>query len=73
MALKKEEYPLTWNLDFEDERVLRYLRGETLLLKDEEEEMEGWILVLAGGFPLGWARGKGKTLKNKYYPGWRRM
>ena len=59
------------NLDREDDRVLRYLKGETLALTDGEPDGKGWVLVGVCGFPLGWARGNGRTLKNKYYPGWR--
>ena len=61
------------NLAMEDERVIRYLKGETISLKAGEAAGKGWILVCAGGFGLGWARGNGQNLKNKYYPGWRRQ
>lgn len=71
MALKKEQYPLTVDFSMEDERVLRYLKGETISLAEGETPVKGWCLVCAGGYPLGWAKGAGMTLKNKYYPGWR--
>ncbi|MBS6954837.1 MAG: RsmB/NOP family class I SAM-dependent RNA methyltransferase [Enterocloster asparagiformis] len=71
MALKKEQYPLTVDFSLEDERVIRYLKGETVSLSGGEEPVKGWCLVCAGGYPLGWAKGSGMTLKNKYYPGWR--
>ena len=58
------------DLDRGDQRVIRYLKGETILL-DPGENARGWILVCVDGFPLGWARGNGGSLKNKYYPGWR--
>ena len=54
-----------------DERVIRYLKGETILLKDEEALEKGWVLVCVDGYPIGWAKCTGKSLKNKYYPGWR--
>lgn len=71
MALKKEHFSPCVDLSMEDERVIRYLKGETLTLKSGERPVEGWCLVCAGGFPLGWAKGNKTTLKNKYYPGWR--
>ena len=71
MALKKEEYPVRFDLKTEDDRVIRYLKGETLSLVNGEEPIKGWCLVTVEGFPLGWAKGNGMTLKNKYYAGWR--
>lgn len=65
-------YSDTVNLDIEDGRVMRYLKGETVSLSAEEQRGgTGWCLVCAGGFPLGWAKRQGGSLKNKYYPGWR--
>lgn len=54
----------------EDERVIRYLKGETVMLS-KEEAVTGWCLVCVDGYGLGFAKGMGMTLKNKYYPGWR--
>lgn len=71
MVLKPEEFgqTISWNKD--DERVIRYLKGETISLKEEEGQRKGWCLICVDGFPLGFAKGSGSTLKNKYYPGWR--
>ena len=73
MALRKEEYPYTADFQAEDERVIRYLKGETVALREEEAFWPdgSWILVCTDGFPLGWAKRAGLNLKNKYYPGWR--
>ena len=73
MAINPGEYPWVLNLAMEDERVIRYLKGETISLKAGEAAGKGWILVCADSFGLGWARGNGQNLKNKYYPGWRRQ
>ena len=73
MALKKEQYPVTVDFPMEDERTVRYLKGETVALAEGEGPVKGWCLVCAGGYPLGWAKGAGPVLKNKYYPGWRWM
>ena len=75
MALKKEEYPAVIDFQPEDERAVRYLKGETIAVSSEEEasldSRFSWILVCTGGFPLGWAKRLKGSLKNKYYPGWR--
>ena len=73
MVLKKEQYPVTVDFPMEDERAVRYLKGETIALAEGEGPVKGWCLVCAGGYPLGWAKGAGPVLKNKYYPGWRWM
>lgn len=71
MVLKPEEFPAAVSFSREDERVIRYLKGETLSLLEGEQEVKGWCLICVDGFPLGFAKGNGQTLKNKYYPGWR--
>lgn len=70
MSLKMEEFKSCLDLSKDDERVIRYLKGETLSLK-QEEAGQGWCLVCVDGYPLGFAKKGGITLKNKYYPGWR--
>ena len=54
----------------EDERVMRYLRGETLEITPAEAK-DGWILVTVAGFPLGFGKAKNGNVKNKLLPGWR--
>lgn len=71
MALKAEEFDQTLTWGKSDGRVIRYLKGETVELTKEEGELRGWCLVTVDGFPLGFAKGCGRSLKNKYYPGWR--
>ncbi len=67
MALRKEQVRHVLDLSSSDERVLRYLKGETLTGPFGRD----WYLVLVDGFPLGWAKGSGNLLKNKYLKGWR--
>jgi NOL1/NOP2/sun family putative RNA methylase len=43
-----------------------YLRGETLAC----EAGSGWVLVCAGGWPLGWGKRVQGRLKNHYPHGW---
>lgn len=71
MALRPGDYPRVFRLSHEDERVIRYLKGETLTLRQGEALEKGWHLVCVEDFPLGWAKEDKGRLKNKYYPGWR--
>ncbi len=71
MALKQGEFKQTISWNKSDERVIRYLKGETIFLTEEEGQKKGWCLICVDGHPLGFAKGSGNTLKNKYYPGWR--
>lgn len=82
MCLKKSEFSDVIDFSSGDERVMRYLKGETIALSDKEinnkemsnkkiNDIKGWCLVCVDGFPLGWAKRAGSGLKNKYYPGWR--
>ncbi len=67
MAFKKGDCREEVHLDPEGEAVRRYLGGETI----EAEGKNGWKLICADRYPLGWAKLVGGKLKNKYHPGWR--
>ncbi|WP_312071654.1 RsmB/NOP family class I SAM-dependent RNA methyltransferase [Anaerotignum propionicum] len=67
MGLFKEEVTSVEDFPLGDDRVIRYLKGETV----EADGKEGWILVCVDGFPLGWAKRQGGRLKNKYAVGWK--
>ncbi|MGN0243268.1 MAG: RsmF rRNA methyltransferase first C-terminal domain-containing protein [Lachnospiraceae bacterium] len=69
MALKPEEYTRYHALSYEDERVIKYLKCETIPMGGEK----GYTLVGMEGYPLGWGKVAGGMCKNKYYPGWRWM
>lgn len=72
MCLKKEEYRHTISLPVADERVAKYLKGETIEVDDLVSPKEkGWQLICVEEYPLGWGKLAGGTLKNKYLPGWR--
>ncbi len=74
MALGRCEYPDRVSFDWEDERVLRYLKGESVDAAGAAVcGEEGWCLVCVDEYPLGWAVRRGTALKNKYDPGWRRL
>lgn len=72
LILRDDQWPSVLHLDPEEERISRYLKGETLSLTPEEtEHCQGWTLVCAGRYPLGWGKAVGQLLKNKYPAGWR--
>jgi NOL1/NOP2/fmu family ribosome biogenesis protein len=69
LTWKEQDYQQAVSFAADDERVIRYLKGETLLT---DTAYKGNVLVCVDGFGLGWAQGSGNgTLKNRYYPGWR--
>ena len=73
LALSQDQFPAILNLSSEEERVARYLRGETLLIEDGEAKVKkGWQLVCVDGHPMGFGKLVNQTLKNKYPAGWRR-
>ena len=63
MALHYEDYENRLDLSIDDERVLRYLKCETL--KIEDTKMQGLVLVCADRFPLGFGEVKNGILKNR--------
>lgn len=75
MFLKKEQFPNVLDLSVSDERVIKYLKGETIILTEEEEKIcnDGFCLICVDGFSLGFGKLNHGTMKNKYLPGWRWM
>ncbi len=69
MYIKKDDFPNSLDLSASDDRVIKYLKGETI---DADIE-NGWCLVCVDSYPLGWGKVNNGTLKNKYLPGWRLM
>ena len=58
----------TLALEADAPETLSYLRGESLPCPNE---IRGWTLVLADGYPLGWVKAAGGVLKNHYPKGLR--
>ena len=74
MVLKASEYPYTVSLPVNDERIIKYLKGETIDLPEFSDRVKkGWILFCVDNYPLGWGKYDGYSLKNKYLAGWRWM
>lgn len=73
MALKKNDYENILDMKSDDDRVTRYLKGETISVSEEDDSVDGLVLICVDGFPLGWGKKQGSNIKNKYHSGWRLM
>lgn len=76
LALKPEEFYQSISLSAKDDRIIRYLKGETIELEEEAAKAgfrSGMVLLSVDGYPLGWGKLNQGSLKNKYLPGWRWM
>ena len=75
MFLHENEFPNTLCLPVGDDRVIRYLKGETIELSEAEEKKveDGICLICVDRYPLGFGKNNRGTIKNKYLPGWRWM
>ena len=69
MALTMDDYSNVANLEADDIRVIKYLKGETIDVDGEN----GYVLVCVAGYPLGWGKRTNGSIKNKYLAGWRLM
>ncbi len=69
MAAENENIP-RFSLPVTDERVTRYLKGETILLRADELMEDGRILFQTDSFPLGWLKVNDRKCKNLYPAGW---
>lgn len=84
-ALGAEEWPQRLKLAAGDERIARYLRGESIEFEKSEisagelpsflpkEIDQRTVLVSAAGHPLGFALQNGGILKNRIESGWRML
>ena len=75
MFLKDTQFTNTIKLPVEDDRVIKYLKGETIELKEAEQSVckDGVCLICVENYPLGFGKLSKGTIKNKYLPGWRWM
>lgn len=69
LALEPDAVQRSLDLTAESAEVRAYLGGQTLQHAGEK----GWVLVTVDGFPLGWGKRVGSTVKNHYPKGllWR--
>lgn len=68
LALPAEDFRRTAAYRAEDQTIADYLHGLSL----EREGEAGWTVVTVDGYPLGWAKQTGGTLKNHYPKGLRK-
>lgn len=75
MFLKASLFPNSICLSVADERVIKYLKGETIELEENERNAykDGICLICVEQYPLGFGKLSKGTIKNKYLPGWRWM
>lgn len=75
MFLKDTQFINTVKLPVEDDRVIKYLKGETIELNETEQSVckDGICLICVENYPLGFGKLSKGTIKNKYLPGWRWM
>ena len=84
LYLKKDQVKRWISLPKDGELIQKYLRGETIEINelpngaDSQENgvgclnENGWVLIMADGCSMGWAKLVGSTLKNHYPKGLRR-
>lgn len=71
-SLLQEDFNNCVSFSIDDDRVIRYLKGETIEV-DDNNIKNGTVLVCVEGHSLGFAKNNNGILKNKYLPGWRWM
>ena len=69
LALPRESARRTVSLTPHDPALAAYLRGEGFRSAGEA----GWVLLCVDGYPLGWGKRVGETVKSHYPRGLRRM
>lgn len=69
LAYPKEMFKQYIDLKIEDIQVIKYLKGETLLI----DAPKGFHVVGVEGYPLGWVKSQNGHLKNLYATNWRMM
>ena len=69
LAMKAEDCDNVMDLPLTDERVVRYLKGETLKV-DDYKLKDGYALVCVDHYPLGFARISHGLFKNQYPKAW---
>ena len=67
-ALKCTDAKQCLDFDPASGEIKQYLTGMTIPC---DKDLRGWCLICVGGFPLGWAKASGGTLKNHYPKGLR--
>ncbi len=69
LGYNKEDFKDAIDLSADDERVMRYLKGETIIY----DTHKGYHVLCVDGYPLGFVKSQNGLLKNQYPPSWRMM
>lgn len=70
LMLKKDGFSNIINLDCNDIRVTKYLKGETI---EYSNSKKGWNLICVDGYSLGFGKSDGDMIKNNYKKQWRML
>lgn len=79
MGIRPEEATRVLSLSPDSELLLRYLRGETIFVKEEQLQINGelkcngFVLVCVNRFPVGFGKYMDGMIKNELPAGWRMM
>ncbi|WCK55682.1 RsmF rRNA methyltransferase first C-terminal domain-containing protein [Aneurinibacillus sp. Ricciae_BoGa-3] len=68
LSLTPGEWKRSADFSADNDDILRYLRGESLMVDSSEN---GWTVVTVDGYPLGWGKIVNGQLKNHYPKGLR--
>lgn len=72
LYLSEGDFDNVLSFDANDENVIKYLKGETLIYEPSLGKInKGYVLMCVDNFPLGFAKFDGNKFKNLYTPGWR--
>lgn len=69
--LKLDEFDQSISLSRHDERIIKYLKGETIDVSDFNTKWKGYVLIGVDGYSLGFGKISNGIVKNKYKKGWR--
>ncbi|MDR2649449.1 MAG: RsmF rRNA methyltransferase first C-terminal domain-containing protein [Clostridiales bacterium] len=67
MGLNPDDARNVINFERDSRASEKYVKGESF----DVESDDGWALVCADGYPLGWASVKDGRMKNKYFKAWK--
>lgn len=71
LFLKKEDVYRSLEIG-SGEQAVRYLKGETLTVPEERQDLKGWVLVTVDGYSIGFGKADRGVLKNHYPKGLRK-
>lgn len=73
LSLGRGDFDNTISFDAGDERVIRYLKGETIVLGPDDAGQgatDGYVMICVDSFPLGFGFLRDLKIKNMYEKGW---